>query len=454
MKRSLAWILLLGGSTCLADSPSGEVAARAWAIADTVLARHVDPPTRQQMLLAGIKAIVDENRLGSIDHLPRRVSDLANAEQLAKLLDEVGTRSNFKDPTILEEAFFQGMLGVVSGDPSLLSSKERQVTESMEANLYVGIQVALGFDEETNKPVFQQILEGGPAANAGIMPGDRIDEIDGVSTLGMTLAQVVDRLRGAEGTEVRLKYSRASKTEPLTATLTRGRLPQATIEGYAKLPQKRWKVLIDDGSPIGYLKLKEISGSTPRELRTFAEQLEAEGAKALILDLREVRRAGFHPTVLLADALLDGGVIGRVASSDGERTIQAEPDTLFRGWPIVVLANPIVIGEVAWLGQALDANHRAKVLGSTFIQDEPMVAEIVSVPGTDWSIRMSTGRLIKGDGKALRSIQPELAKNHSVNNLSESLKLLSPKPSERLRDIPNVEQARSLLEAALKGLAK
>ncbi len=391
------------GSTDFADAPRPEIAELAWAATDAILARHFDPPTRQEMLLAGITAILDgqkpNERMG--ERLAWRVSNLTNPGQLAALLAEVGPRSKFTDPEAREEAFLTGLLGSVKGSPFLLSAKERKVTESMEANLYVGIQVALSFEDTARKPSFNQILEGGPADLAGLKAGDLIEEIDGVSALGMPLVKVVDRLRGPEGTDVSVKFSRPSTGEVQTKALRRSRLPQATIEGRTRLADKRWLYRLDEKSPIGYIKINEISGSTPRELRVVAEQLESDGVKALVLDLGEVRSAGFHPTVLLADALLDGGVIGRVASSEGVRVIQAEPDALFRGWPMVVMTGQVSVAEVAWLALALSDNQRATILGGELVRNDPLIKEIVALNISDWSVQMLGGRLERGDGRSL-----------------------------------------------------
>ncbi len=82
----LAWALI--GPSARADVSTAEAASRAWAITDAVLDRHVDPPARQQMLLAGLKAMAESARVAIPAGLARRVSDLSTADQLAALLAE------------------------------------------------------------------------------------------------------------------------------------------------------------------------------------------------------------------------------------------------------------------------------------------------------------------------------------------------------------------------------
>ena len=410
MHRPLVSALLactLAGPMARADSPpfAAEPANRAWALADAVLARHVEPPARQQMILAGLKAVAKAGNEPTTPGLARRVSDLAGAEQLAALLAETWPGSKIIDREGRESFFFGGMLSAVPGEATLLSAKERKVAEQIEGNVYVGIQVALSIDEASHRPTFNQVLKGGPADNAGARDGDVIEAIDGVSTEGRSMLDVIDRLRGEEGTIVEVTFRRAKSDEVITKPMTRGRLPRTTVEGAGSLPGKRWKVLLDGPLPIGYLKITEISGSTPQELRGFAEQFESEGLKALVLDLRGVRSAGFHPTVLLADALLDGGAIGVVKSADSERAYRAEPDALFRGLPMVVVADGPLPPEAAWLVDALRDNHRASVVGKVALGGSPVVEETVALPGGEWSVRMTTGRLARGDGSPLSAME-------------------------------------------------
>ena len=477
----LTLVLAVAGSTARADTTldANEAAARAWAITDAVLARHVDPPARQQMLLAGIKAAARTWHRRTPPGLARRVSDLSSPGQLAAILAEIQASPKVEfsrrepDDSTPNSALFDGLLSILPGGGILMTEKERKVQESFGANLYVGIQVALGRDEKANKPTFHEVFEEGPAGLAGAKAGDLIEEVDRVSAEGMPLAKVVDRLRGEEGTDVLVKFRRPATGEVFTRAMTRGRLPRVTIQGLSPLPGKRWTVRLDGPSPIGYLKITEVSGSTPSELRAFAEQLESEGAKALVLDLRKAGEfgAGFHPIVLLADLLLDGGVIGRVESTEEERTIRAEPDALFRGWPMVVLAGDTTRNPgVAWLCAALRDNHRATVLGDAAAPDDPLLQEMISLPGGDWAVQMATGRLLRGDGEPLEEAyarvgsRPEASSSRIMKKAPKASGTYAPAPttpdadgrpaSPKAPEQDPMVEARRLLEDALKSPGK
>ncbi len=286
---------LLGGSTALADDgPMAEPASRAWAVTDAVLAHHVDPPARQEMLLAGVKAMALATRGALPDGLARRVSDLSGPDQLAALLDEILTSPKVAgDPTkprLLPlpdgltpgEVFLNGVVSAIPGGATLLPEKERKVRESFAANLYVGIQIHLGVDEKSKRPVFLKILEGGPADNAGAKAGDLIEEVDGESTAEKPLSWVVDRLReGREGTDVLVQLPTPRKRRGFHEADDPGDAPEDDRPG-AHPPARQ--ALGGPARRPGADRLPgsspSVSGSTPQELRGFAaSSSNPKGAK-------------------------------------------------------------------------------------------------------------------------------------------------------------------------------
>lgn len=313
-------------------------------------------------------------------------------------------------PVDREPAFKDGLLAHVSGGARLLSAKDLKVQQQIAGNHYVGLQIALSFNSEAKRTEIAEVLQGGPAHRAGVLKGDLIDEIDGVTTDGLDVREVVDRLRGLEGTEVTIRV-RQAKGGPLRSyKIVRGVLPRQTIEPVRSFGGDRGDTLVAGPGLISYLKIKEIAGSTPRELRQLARTLEDEGAKALVLDLRGMTQAGLHPTILLADDLLDAGVIGRVRSAQRIETYRAEPDALFRDWPLAVIVDSQTTGPAEWLAAALQDNHRAVIVGAqtgaVFGRTGELldgVETAVPVADSTWFVEMPTGRLERADGRPLAS---------------------------------------------------
>ncbi len=420
---------LVGSGATIADEASPtqssaspktppNLARRIGEITEAALKHHIDPPTRQQMILDGIKALHKASGTPVPPGLSRRVSGLATPEQFAAFLAEIWPTTSAKTlKTVdLEKAVLDGLLGSLLGGARLLSAKESKVEEQFEGNRYVGLHIHVGTNAQEKCASIQGVIEGGPAARAGVMKDDLIEQIDGAVTKGMTVFDVIDRLRGEEGTPVTITLRQPTESTSRTMTITRGQLAHPTISGVRKQPSGNWEVRLGGVDPIGYLKINEIAASTPHELRKMASHLENQGARALVLDLRGpiMQRMAIHPAVLLADCLLELGLIGRVRTAQGETTYKADADALFRGWPIAVLVDRSTSGAAEWLAAALQDNRRAVIVGTpTFgamrtmpaegqaVEQSSVIRSRVPVGDGSWSIELATARLERGDGRPL-----------------------------------------------------
>ena len=287
---------------------------------------------RQQMILAGIKSLYEAAGLPIPTGLSRRVSGLTTPGQFTALLVELWPSRPAKNLRTddLAEALVNGLLASVPGGAEITSAKEQEVQEQFQGNRYIGIHIQVRFDEKEKRTIVAGIVPGGPADRAGMMLEDRIEQVDGVDTKEMPLRQVVDRLRGADGTDVSVMV-RQPKGQARTLKATRGPLFIATITGAQKKTSGEWDYHLAGADSIGYLRIREISASTPHEIRKVAQELEGANLRALIIDLRGLSSTRLHPTVLLADSLLDHGRIGQVREAERVMTYDATPDALFRG---------------------------------------------------------------------------------------------------------------------------
>ncbi len=340
--------------------------------------------------------------------LSRRVSAVTTSEALAALLEEswAATTGKSATPEDMKRALLDGLLRNVSGEPQLVPAKEQKVQEQAEGNRYVGIHVALRWDEDTKRPVVNDVIEGGPADRAGVKPLDLIEQVEGLDTQGKSLRDVIDWLRGDEGTSVTIKVRNPSTTSPRTYKIVRGQHPRPSIKGWRKRANGDWEYRMIDSKPIAYVQISELVGSTPHELRKLAKQLESEGLKAIVFDLRGLRSNSVHTALLLADYLLDGGTIGRVRTNKGETTYRADADALFRGWPLALLVDAGTSGAVEWLAAACQDNHRAVVIGAPtrsarLTWGNAIVTSSLPVGGGEWALVLATGVLERGNGKPL-----------------------------------------------------
>jgi carboxyl-terminal processing protease len=446
---------LVDSRTAVADNPSPTastltpklppgLAKLTGEITDVVMEHHLDPPARQQMILGGVKALFRAADMPVPSGLSRRVSSLTTPEQLAALLADVWPKPTKKPIAVdqLEEALFQGLLSSVSGDPQLLTEKERKVSEQFEGNRYVGIHIALGMNDQEKRPAIFETFEGGPADRAGVKKDDLIEQIDGVDTKGMVVMAAVDRLRGPEGTNVTIQVRQPKAANSRTYTIRRGQHPRSSVQGVRKRTSGGWDIRLEGPDAIGYLKISEMLGSTPHELRKMASQLESEGDRALVLDLRGLRSDSVHTAILLADSLLESGPIGRVKTARGETTYQADSDAILRGWPLAVLVDVDTSGAAEWLAAALQDNHRAVIVGSPTMSAKinpgpGFVKSTIPVGDGQLSVSLATGLLERGDGRAISLFDRSLPS--LIRSRDEALRagvhpdhLIADTPSDRL----------------------
>jgi carboxyl-terminal processing protease len=419
-------LCLAGPRATLADGPSREqskpssappgLAKLVESVVETVMEHHIDPPARQQMILTGVKALFKTVGAPVPERLSQRVSTVTTPEQLASLLADIWPASTGKAATgpQLEEALLNGLLSNVSGNAYVMLEKERKVQEQSEGNRYVGIHIALGTDETEKRPKISEIIEGGPADRAGVKSNDLIEQIDGADTKGMALRDAVDRLRGDEGTSVTIKVRQVDQAAARTYTIVRGQHPRPTITGWHKGTTGDWDFRMSDFDPIAYLRINEMAGSTPHELRKIAVKLESQGIKAIVFDLRGRSRNSVHTAVLLADSLLDHGTIGRVRTGQGEMLYQADSDAILRGRPIAVLVDSGTSDAAEWLAAAIQDNKRGVVVGTPTMSarvdpGNAVVNSTFRIGTSEWSVSLTTGILERGDGRPLSSFDRSIS---------------------------------------------
>ncbi|MBL8965089.1 MAG: S41 family peptidase, partial [Phycisphaerae bacterium] len=210
-------------------------------------------------------------------------------------------------------------------------------------------------------------LEDSPAIRAGLMPGDRIREIDGVSTFGKTDVECVQILTGEPGTPVKLLVER--KGEQFTLDIIRDQIKTRSVKGVHRDEAEgtRWHHLIDTSRSIAYIRLTQF---TPRCAEEVAEALASVGAdkgklRGLVLDLRGNPGGVLAEAERIADLFLPSGVIvstrGRAVP---EKITRASAPGTHPDYPIAVLINGSSASASEVLAGALVENNRAIAVGS------------------------------------------------------------------------------------------
>ena len=253
-------------------------------IVDAVLREHVDPPTRQQMLLEGAKAVYTlTGESFSSSKLSEQVSSLASRTQYVDFVSRLRTELRGKAPNF-DDRFIAGMLRSLPGGGMLLPAEEVRVQGQVAANRYVGIGIALTMVED--QPVIGKVFYRGPGRESGVKSGDLILEIDGESTAGKSLQQVVKELRGEEGSVVTLLLQQREEA-PRELPITRSVTFIPTLEGSEPISEGKWNFTVPSHPHLAYVKVKQIGPSTVHELKQVEATLRDKDITGLVLDLRE-----------------------------------------------------------------------------------------------------------------------------------------------------------------------
>jgi carboxyl-terminal processing protease len=305
-------------------------------------------------------------------------------------------------PPRMTDVFLGGLLGPVR-DTRVLAGSEGAAREQSAGNRYVGTGIVLNFNEGERCAGIGSVFRGGPMERAGGRDGDLITKIGERDTRHVPIQEIIELLRGEEGTDVTLELrGSAGKDAPRIVTVTRGPVVREALEGATRDRDEKWDYRIEPHLPIGYVKIRQVNGSAAHELRRIERQFRADGISAVILDLRSTSSHDVHQALLLADALMDGGTIGRVRLSSGHvQEFHADRECLFRDWPLAVLIDRTTSGGGEWIAAALQDNRACVVFGESSAGSAESNS-IVHVPSENLSVQLPTGNFERPSGKPLQ----------------------------------------------------
>jgi carboxyl-terminal processing protease len=211
-------------------------------------------------------------------------------------------------------------------------------------------------------------LEDSPADKAGIRAGDIIARIDGKNAHGITLNQAVKTITGPAGTSVVLTV-RGIKGDTRTYTIERQRINVVSVKGYEHLPRPKggWDYFIDPENKIAYIRLTSFTAKSGAELNDALDELKSQGARGLILDLRDNPGGLLNAAVEVASQFIREGVIVSThpdRETENRPTVaDAEPDDETTDIPLAVLVNQYSASASEIVSGALKDHHRATIVG-------------------------------------------------------------------------------------------
>jgi carboxyl-terminal processing protease len=443
------------------------VARRLWTLTDVVLDNHIEPPTRQEMLLAAIKGLMKQASVPPPVGLSRRVSRVLSEKDFAALLQDVWPTDGARKPVRsakLGTALIDGMFQSVPGSAHLLVPMEDKRLEQIMGNRYEGTGVQVGIDNDSKMVKIITPVRRGPMHRAGARPGDLIVRVNDVDVTKASLTRVVSLLSGKAGTPVTVVVRQPGAKEARTLKIQRAVIPFETVQGYRRADKEDWTYRADQAAGIAYVVVRSITSSTLHELRQIERRLKADGCRALVLDLRYTSGGTLGHAAQLADGLLDGGVMWQIRDAgDSVKEFRAERDCLFRDWPLAVLINEFSSAMGTELfAAALQDNRRAVLVGEPS-KGDGYINQLVKVPGSKEMLRLRAARVERaGAPRKPWAVRPDYKVSMTQTQKDALSKWLIQKDwtelpagtTDKPPEDPQLARALEVLRASLKSRAE
>jgi carboxyl-terminal processing protease len=252
-------------------------------------------------------------------------------------------------------ASIDGMLRTLDPHTSFLEPKEYSDMQDRQKGTFYGLGILV--TKRNDQVTVITPLEGTPAARLGIRAGDVISDVEGVATEDLSLDEVVKRLKGPKGTTVHIKIQRIGIKEPIPLTIVRAAIPTNSISN---------TLMLRPG--VGYIRIKDFTSTTVRELDEAIDKLHEQGMQKLVLDLRMNPGGLLDAAVGVSDHFLDKGQLivytkGRTADSAQEYNAPGKHEKF--DLPLVVLVNRGSASASEIVAGAIQDHDRGMVVGET-----------------------------------------------------------------------------------------
>ena len=217
---------------------------------------------------------------------------------------------------------------------------------------YYGIGAGVSQDLTTMEVTISKVYRGTPSEEAGLKNGDQILSVEGIDATSVEVSELVQHIRGEEGTTVHMVIYRASTNETLEFDVERRHVELPSIEGE----------MLEDG--IGYIQITEFQKKTDEQFAEMVKQLQTQGAKGLIIDVR-ANPGGLLTTVVnLLDQVLPEGLLVYVEDKYGNRD-EYTSDAACLDMPIVVLTDEHSASASEIFAGAMKDYEYATLVGKT-----------------------------------------------------------------------------------------
>lgn len=290
------------------------------------------------------------------------------------------------------EGTFAGLMAMLDPHSVYIPANDVEaVTDELEGS-FSGVGVSFQIMADTVNII--EIVAGGPGEAVGLLPGDKILSANGVDLTGKnaTNENVYKNLRGAKGSEVTLLIKRVNSTKPLSFTVTRGDVPQTSVDA---------KYMLSDG--IGYVKVSKFARTTYEEFSNALQLLKAKGADKFVIDLRGNSGGYLDQAVLMVNEFLPPNrmiVYTKGKNPVNDSYLISDGGGHYIDSEIVVLTDEFSASASEIFAGAIQDNDRGLVIGRrTF--GKGLVQNQLPLPDNS-AVRLTVARYYTPSGRSIQ----------------------------------------------------
>jgi carboxyl-terminal processing protease len=302
------------------------------------------------------------------------------------------------EPSELVYSALEGMLGKLDPHSAFLRPDAMRELEVDTGGKFEGLGIEITVRD--NFILIISPIDGTPASEAGLKPGDFIVKIAGESTRGISIFDAVKKLRGPAGSAVKIHIWRKGMNDPKEVEIVRAPITVKVVRDKTLEPG------------YGYVKLSQFSRSAESELRKSINRLKAEegGLNGLVLDMRNNPGGLLDQAISVCDLFVDSGLIVYTRGRDENMKFNATATRAgtVTDVPLVVLINAGSASASEIVAGCLQDQSRAILVGETTF-GKGSVQTIVPLPGGS-GMKLTTAKYFTPNGRDIQAkgIEPDL----------------------------------------------
>jgi carboxyl-terminal processing protease len=291
----------------------------------------------------------------------------------------------------------KGMLGSLDdgGHSRFLTPEETEQNREVLSSKYVGVGIRL--EDKDDKVVVVSIIDGSPAEETGIKPGDVLVAVDGESVRGKDGREISEKVRGPEGTRVELTVLRDEEEREFSLERTELETPAAS-----------WNLI--PGTDVVHLRLSSFSENSAAKLSKAISEAQKAGAKGIVLDLRDNSGGLVEQADEVAALFLPARseIYTRKDAEESEEEATVPSGNKPVDAPLVVLVNTESASSAEILAGALKDNDRARIVGEKTFGAGTVLKEYALEDGS--SILLGVAEWLTPNGNSIRGsgISPDV----------------------------------------------